>query len=391
MTESIATRPRTAMDALAPYKEQLTQTLAGRLPEVQFMRVCASLWESNQTLRECNWGTFILAMSEAAEAGLIPSNVLGECYIIPRWNGRNKRMEANFQLGYRGAMKLARRGGDVLDMIPRLVYENDEFHEIAGTKLELHHVPWYCNEAEEKGEIRLAYSVARLRDGSLSYRVIDREAIDKAAAMSGGRNQPMSHVWRDHFGEMALKTAIHRHSKFLPIPDREKAIILRDMYRADGIEGPETEPAITIEQVSEPPSDSVAKDHQERKAYDSAGPMLWNRARKFLPECGLTCDRDSPKDRQTVVRLVMWLASDGDPWPPKEQRAEQTRLMQIAIGQIDQWCEASDDERRAMCDEFRAYIDGVAVAEVMGGDGPPDWEAKAVAQFEADQAAKGGE
>ncbi len=399
MTDTkIAKRPRTALEALEPYREKLTESLAGRLPEVQFMRVCASLWEGSESLRECNWDTFVLALSEAAEAGLIPSSVLGECYIIPRWNGITRRKEANFQLGYRGAMKLVRRGGDVLDIMPELVYENDEFHEVKGTKREIHHVPWYCLGHDEGGEIRLAYSVAQLRGGSMSYRVIDREAIDKAAAMSGGRNQPMSHVWRDHFGEMALKTAIHRHSKFLPIPDQDKAVILRDMYRADGVEGPDAESTITIEQVSEPPDDSTGKDLEERKAYDAARSKFWGRAQGFMSECGIQLDRTRQDCAEVVRGLVMWLSSEGEPWP--DARADQIRHLTVAIGQLDQWADAPGDERRALCDEYSAHSASLAVDQLLGDDAPPEWEilpeekpdkAATDAAFERAQADRGAE
>ena len=230
----------TVQIALETQRSEFEAALNGAIKTDQFMRLCATAWlAGGPQLQKANWPSFVFACVEAAQLGLKPGNILGECYILgakDKWKGPG--LWASLRIGYRGMMKLARRGGAVNDMNPEVVYENDDFRETKGTSRGLHHVPWYDPSvgAKEPGEIILAYSTARMRDGHVSFHVVERAFIDRAAAKSGKPwEDKASNVWQEHFEAMAMKTAIRRHCKFLPLPEEAKHAIIRDEYRDMGV------------------------------------------------------------------------------------------------------------------------------------------------------------
>jgi len=61
-----------------------------------------------------------------AELGLFPSTVSGEAYILPYYNGTTKRLEAQFQLGYKGIITLLYRAG-ITSVYSDIARENDKF------------------------------------------------------------------------------------------------------------------------------------------------------------------------------------------------------------------------------------------------------------------------
>jgi recombination protein RecT len=376
----------TVMESLEMNQDKIEKALAGTLDPVQFMSVCASAYRATPKLKQAPWESFVLACVEAAQLGLTPANAMGECYIVPRWNRNTGGQWATFLIGYRGMMKLARRSNEIVEIAPELVYENDEFHESLGTKRELHHVRWYCLGHDEPGEITHAYSTVTLKSGKVLFHVVERADLDKAASKSGDpRDSNPSNVWREWFGPMSLKTAIRRHAKFLPIPDAVKEAMMRDEYRVVG----QDDSVMTAEAV-EAERHVMLEDPglKERKALASAMGKAWRRAEKFCKQAGVMFSRENIAP---FHRLIMWLSSDGDPWP--DDRAEQIRSLEIAIGQLDQWADAGE-EGRALCMEFAQYNDSGAAYETFGEDEPfADFEEKSdpAKDDAASEASQGGE
>ncbi len=384
------TEPRrmTVMESLAQNQEKIEQALGGALDPVQFMSVCASIYTSTPKLKEAPWQSFVLACVEAAQLGLKPGSVLGDCYIVPRWNRNTRCQWATFLIGYRGMMKMIRRGGDFVDIIPELVYENDEFHESKGTNRGIHHVPWYCLGHEESGEVVAAYSTATANDGRVLFNVIDRATIDKAASLSGDPRNPekVSDAWRDHWDSMALKTALRRHAKFLPAPDVIKEAIVRDEYRDAGIED-NTLSGDAYEAERE--AIKAIPEVKARRAIDGAQQLAWPKVAKFVKEA---TGRGGDLSDSEFQRCVSWLVGWKSVWP--KGREEAAELILEANADLVAWNKRKGDARQRLCEEYAAHEVESAIIDTFGNDEPfldhidP---AKADAAFEADQAAKGGE
>ena len=211
---------------------EITKALAKTLDPVQFLRICMTTYQrGGDKMAKCDPRSFVAACVEAAQLGLKPDGILGECYLIPRGG------VVCLQLGYPGLIKLARRGGEVSEIVPEVAYENDKFEVTLGTDRKIVHLPWYTRGKSESGEVIAAYATARLSDGSIVFKVVPLPELHKAAEASGdSRDKKWSSVWRDHFDPMAMKTAAIRLCKWLPMSDDSKRAIKRDEQREAGLD-----------------------------------------------------------------------------------------------------------------------------------------------------------
>ena len=122
---------------------------------------------------------------------------------------------------------LARRSGQIVSIAAHVVRENDEFEFEYGLDPKLRHVPG----GEGAGEITHAYAVAHLKDGGNAFEVMTLGEIHLVMlqTQSKGNWGP----WKDHFPEMARKTAIRRLSKFLPLSIEFATAIALDAKATD--------------------------------------------------------------------------------------------------------------------------------------------------------------
>jgi phage RecT family recombinase len=131
-------------------EQKLTAALMERVDPKHFIQACMTHYLSGgSNMSKVDPLTFVKACVEAAQLGLKPDPVLGECYIIPRqisikkpdktWE---KKWVAQFQMGYRGVAKLVRRSDRVRDISPHVVYANDHFDVRLGTDGQIEHPPW---------------------------------------------------------------------------------------------------------------------------------------------------------------------------------------------------------------------------------------------------------
>lgn len=240
--EQIRRRLRGLMD-----EGKLATMLLGRVEPEHFVQICMTqLLKGGKSMIEADPITFVRACVEAAQLGLKPDSILGECYLIPRkvsyknpdgsW-AKNKKTVVNFQIGYHGLMKLIRRSDQIRDLSPQVVYANDEFEVLYGTDGRIIHRPYFVNGQTAPGEVVAAYNVATFIDGTKSFRVVPRHDLDKAASASGDPNDPnkWSDAWNKHYDAMVLKVALTRHAKWLPMPDDCRRAVQRDELREQGL------------------------------------------------------------------------------------------------------------------------------------------------------------
>jgi recombination protein RecT len=220
---------------------QLDAALVKQIDKDQFVRICMTHFQrGGDRMMEADPRTFVAACVEAAQLGLKPDSILGECYLLPRKdkraNGGKGGYAVNFQIGYRGVMKLVRRGGEVSEISAEIAYENDEFSVELGTSRRIVHRPWYTIGAKEPGKIVAAYAIAKLTDG-IQFKVLPESELVEISKMSGNPfDAKQSNVWANHPAAMRMKTASLRLCKWLPMPDDSKRALLRDDNRESGIE-----------------------------------------------------------------------------------------------------------------------------------------------------------
>lgn len=170
----------------------------------------------NPKLMECAPETIVGSIVNCASLGLEP-NLLGHAYIVPFYNGSNKRFEAQFQLGYKGALDLIRRTGQVSTITAHEVYEGDDFDYAYGLEEKLTHKP--CGE-DDQDKITHFYACYKLKDGGTGFVVMSRKQMDTHRdrfTKSKTKQGQVFGPWQEHYVSMALKTVILRLIKYMPI------------------------------------------------------------------------------------------------------------------------------------------------------------------------------
>jgi recombination protein RecT len=212
-------------DSLANYKDEFVRLLGGSVDPEMFMSVAYEAFRTNRDLLQIALtapDSLMKALHDAAALKLVPNGVLGGAYIVPRRNKNTGRMEAHFQVGYRGLEELIMRSGHVSNIQSRVVYANEPFRIVYGTEPSIEHEP--ILDGSERGKVRGFYAVATMRDRS---KVIDYMTVDQVNAIRE-RSPSKSGPWSTDYEEMGRKTIIRRLAKSLPMSVEVQAAIGAD-------------------------------------------------------------------------------------------------------------------------------------------------------------------
>lgn len=186
-------------------KQEIAKALPKHMSPERFSRVVVTAATKTPELLECDPTSLFSCLLLGAQLGLEPNGPDQKAFLIPY------KKTCSFQLGYRGMLELARRSGEIASIHAEVVYEKDTFELTLGLDPNLVHKP---NLTEtDRGAVVLAYSVAKLKDGSVDFIWMKRSDIDKARKANKGK----SPAWETWFDEMAKKTVMKRHLKTLPM------------------------------------------------------------------------------------------------------------------------------------------------------------------------------
>jgi len=189
----------------------------------RFLRISLTCLQKTPKLMDCTPESFLGAVMTAAQLGLEPDGITGMAYLIP-YAGK-----VNFQPGFQGLMELARRSGEISQIIPRSVREGDDFRYNYGVDKDvLHHVE---GEGEVPGAITHVYCIVRMKDGTSSFEVWPIARIEahrqRYSKASGAKTDS---PWETHFEAMSMKTLIIRALKYAPKSvELQKAIAMSEM------------------------------------------------------------------------------------------------------------------------------------------------------------------
>ena len=164
-------------------------------------------------LLECTLPSLCKGIATSGQLGLDCSGTLGSGYLVPYFNSKTQKTEAQFIPGYRGLVDLARRSGSILDIQAHVVYEDDEWLYRLGTDPVLNHVPNFDGKREDKNIVG-AYAVAWLKDARPHPEFM---SIGDIKAIMSRSNAKESGPWVTDFAEMCKKTVVRRIVKLLPL------------------------------------------------------------------------------------------------------------------------------------------------------------------------------
>jgi recombination protein RecT len=171
----------------------------------------------NEVLQKCTPASLVGTLIQCSHLGLDPGIT---AHIVPFYNSKTKRMEAQFIPDYRGLIVLARRSKDITAIDAACVYEGDLLEYQRGTTQFLKHVQKFTTEDPDK--ISHAWAVAHFVNGDTQFEIMSRESILKIRDSS---KNPEKGPWGFNFPEMARKTVLRRLCKLLPSDSALQAAI----------------------------------------------------------------------------------------------------------------------------------------------------------------------
>ena len=199
------------------YIKQMEGEIKKALPSVitpeRFTRIALSAISNNPKLAECTPQSFLGAMMTSAQLGMEINTPLGMSYLIPRYNGKKKALECQFELGYKGLIDLAYRSGQVSTISAHVVYANDKFEYALGLEPRLEHVP----AASNRGDATFVYAVFKTKDGGYGFEVMSIEDVRKHAEKFSESFNSSYSPWNTNFEEMAKKTVLKKALKYAPL------------------------------------------------------------------------------------------------------------------------------------------------------------------------------
>jgi recombination protein RecT len=169
-----------------------------------------------------NPGIFLSTLLDAARLGLEPGTE--QFYLTPR------RVKGSTEIlgivGYQGLIELMYRAGAISSVVAEVVYTEDRFEFRPGIdEIPTHVIDW---DAPDRGQLRLVYAFARMRDGATSKVVVmNKAAIDRVKKSAQGADGAYS-PWTTNPEAMWLKSAVRQLAKWVPT----SAEYIREQMRA---------------------------------------------------------------------------------------------------------------------------------------------------------------
>jgi len=183
----------------------------------RLVRIALTCIRQTPELTQCNPASFVGALLVSAQMGLEP--MAGRAYILPFWNSRANRKDAQFILGYRGISELFYRHAKAINFNWGIVHKNDEFEFEYGTNANLRH----RFGLGERGEVIGYYVIAELQGGAKPFLVMSKEDC----IGHGKRHSKTYDIKTNQFNSrspwftdpdaMCLKTVLIQLSKVLPL------------------------------------------------------------------------------------------------------------------------------------------------------------------------------
>jgi len=186
---------------------EIARALPAHIPSEKFQRVFEMAVMRDPNILKCNPRSVLESVQKCAADGLVLDGREAALVIF--------KDRASYIPMVGGLLKRARNSGEIASLHAALVYQGEVdqglFKIQFGTNPEIVHQPLIVGD---RGQVVGVYSVARLKDGSVSIEFMRRDEVDairKRSRSSG--NGP----WVTDWNEMAKKTVLRRHTKTLPM------------------------------------------------------------------------------------------------------------------------------------------------------------------------------
>lgn len=191
---------------------------------------------SNTMLRTADPTSIFNAACMAATLNLPLQNGLGFAYIVPFKNNKERKVEAQFQIGYKGFIQLAQRSGQFKRLVALPVYKKQLIKKdfINGFEFD-----WEQEPEQNENPIGY-YAYFKLVNDFSAELYMSHDDIVKHAQRYSQTFKKGFGVWHDNFEAMALKTVIKLLlSKQAPLSVEMQQAVLADQSVVKDVENQE--------------------------------------------------------------------------------------------------------------------------------------------------------
>jgi recombination protein RecT len=230
-----ANKGKTITELFEQMKPAIAQAIPAHMTPERLLRIATTSIRTNPKLKVCTAESLLGAVMQCAQLGLEPS-ILGHAYLVPYRNKKRDHNgkdlgfveEAQFQIGYKGLIELARRTGQISSIMAQAVHENDDFSYEYGINETLRHVP----ADGDRGKVTKYYAYAKFKDGGWSFAVMSKSDIERHRDKFSKTKD--FGPWKDHFDEMAKKTVLKQLMKYMPISvEFQKAVAMDETTKRE--------------------------------------------------------------------------------------------------------------------------------------------------------------
>ena len=297
----VPAKPSTVRTLLLDKQQEILAALPKHITPAHFIRVVLTAVQRNPKLADRTPMSFLGAVLQCAQLGLVPDGFLGQAYLIPYENRKRKPpvLEVQFQCGYRGLITLARRSGEISNMGADVVYEKDQFKQIRGLSPSVDHVPFEGDG--DPGALTYVYAWYRLKDGGYDLAVLNRRQVQALRERSQAYRTGMQYgrkdsPWFTDEAWMYKKTAIKQLLKLAPLSvDIQRAAGLDDAADA----GLPQDLAL----LADPNAEATALLEGDSSDEEAAGNDIIAMPQR-LSEQPAAAPADSSRAAQTAAQLV---------------------------------------------------------------------------------------
>lgn len=248
----------------------------------RFVTSLITLASMNPKLKDCDKSTLVSAALNAETLGLVLNNQMGFSYVLPYEDQKNKRVVAQFQIGWRGIIQLMIRSGQIKKIHVTEVREGElvkfnpiinefEFNYIVDEEKRLKQpvIGYYCFFETTNGYVQeLYWTKEKMEHHAKTYSPGYKNDLKKGTDYT---------FWSKDFDGMAKKTMLKQISKFAPMSvdlvraiESDQAVINED-GTYNYVDGNDNEEAIDVKpaddngEVSEPVKEEVKEPSNEVK------------------------------------------------------------------------------------------------------------------------------
>ena len=190
----------------------------------RFTRIVMTAVRQNPKLQQCSKESLLASMMLSAQLGLEPNSPLQESYVIPYGT------KAEFQVGYRGLLKLAWNSGLITLIDYDKICENDKYEYSKGFDSKFNHEP----VLGDRGKAIAYYAYAEIKGGGKALHLMSKEEVEAHAKRFSKAYNSSSSPWKSDFDAMAIKTVIIQLAdKKLPKATTNEALMFHSAVSMD--------------------------------------------------------------------------------------------------------------------------------------------------------------